>query len=263
MFKKYNYLLSPVILILVLIFCINIHTADATNGNITRAIYIWSSTQTTYGADFIKNYLIENNITTAIASSTNKEVFKQLLETLPEEGIRIELLIGNNSLLTNTDPVAYLDGLLEDIDTTKLSAVHLDIEPHATSSFPDYHSRESYYQNLYIKLLKTTKSYLDERGIQLSVSIPVFYPKTMVKKIYKQADSVYIMAYQITSMNYLEKKLKEEFAQGKDKTIVAFRANDFENRTDFEDYITRAATKLRTNSFALHDFGRFVTLDTQ
>ncbi len=237
--------------------------AHATTSDIDRAMYVWSTAETTYGAEYIKNYLIENNITTVVASSTNKTVFKQLLATLPDEGIQVELLVGSNSLLTNPDPTAYFDNLLNGIDTTKLSAIHLDVEPHATSSFPDYHSRESYYQNLYIKLLKTTKSYLEERDIQLAVSIPVFYPKTIVKKIYKQADTIYVMAYQITSMDYLKKKLKEEFAQGKNKTVVAFRANDFENRADFENYLARAATKLQTNSFALHDFGRFVTLDTQ
>jgi hypothetical protein len=244
-------------------FIFPIANVHAINSEINRAMYIWSRAETTYGAEYIKNYLIENNITTAIASSSNKKVFKQLLATLPQEGIRVELLVGSNSLLTNPDPIAYFDNLLQDIDTTRLSAVHLDVEPHATSSFPDYHSRESYYQNLYIKLLKTSRTYFDERDIKLTVSIPVFYPKTTVRKIYRQADSVYIMAYQITSMNYLEKRLKEEFAQGKNKTIVAFRANDFENRSDFETYLEKAASKLNTNSFALHDFGRFVTLDTQ
>ncbi len=231
--------------------------AHATTPAIDRSMYIWSATETTYGAEYIKNYLVANNITTAIASGSNKTVFKQLLTMLPQQGIKVELLIGSNSLLTNPNPTAYFDNLLSDIDTKNISAIHLDVEPH---TFDDYQKKKEYYLNLYVQLLKTAKTYAIQKGMKLSVDIPVFYPEATVKEIYKQADTVYLMAYQITSMNYLATRVSEELAQGKEKTIIAFRANDFAKRSDFEIYLKNAATKLNMTTFAMHDLGRFVNL---
>lgn len=232
-----------------------------TQTQINRSIYIWSSAFSNYTMSYIEQYLATNNISTAIVSSSNKPAFNQLLTDLHQRGTKVELMIGNNNFLTNPNPVAYLDNILNGIDTTKLSAVHLDVEPYATSSFPDYHSREQYYQNLYINLLQITKTYLNQRGIPLTVSIPVFYPESTLNEIYRQADTVYVMAYQITSMNYLKTRLQEEIALGKEKTIPAFRANDFTTRAAFETYLTNAMTTLGTSKVVLHDIGRFMVLD--
>lgn len=229
----------------------------AANPTIDRSMYIWSATETTYGAEYIKNYLVSNNITTAVASGSNKTVFKQLLTILPPQGIKVELLIGSNSLLTNPDPTAYFDNILKGIDTKNISALHLDVEPH---TFDDYQTKKEYYLSLYVQLLKTAKMYATQKGMKLSVDIPVFYPEATVKEIYKQADTVYLMAYQITSMNYLATRVSEELTQGKEKTVIAFRANDFAKRSDFETYLKNASTKLNMSTFAMHDLSRFVNL---
>jgi len=229
-----------------------------TQTQINRSMYIWSSAFSNYTMSYIEQYLATNNISTAIVSSSNKTAFKQLLADLYQRGTKVELMIGNNNFITDPNPVAYLDNILNGIDTTKLSAVHLDVEPY---TFADYHSREQYYQNLYIQLLQITKTYLNQRGISLTVSIPVFYPEQTLAEIYKQADTVYVMAYQITSMNYLKTRLQEELALRKEKTIPAFRANDFTTRAAFETYLTNAMTTLGTSKVVLHDIGRFMVLD--
>ena len=259
--KKTSVVLIPLLVISAIVF---ISTATrithaSTNGH---AMYLWTSAQTTYTAEFIENYLIQNNVTTAMVSlsSASRPVFKQLLARLPDRGIRFEILVGSNSLLFNTNPSVYFDNLLKNIDTTKISAIHLDVEP---QTFSDYQQKKGYYLNLYTNLLEKTKVYATSKGMQLSVDIPVYFPQETLEKIYKQADKVYLMAYQIQSMNYLKTRTQEEVAQGIDKTVFAFRANDFANRGAFETYTKNAETKLGTISIALHDLTRFVTLDKQ
>ncbi len=238
--------------------------ASAATPSIERSMYIWSATQTTYGANYIKKYLIKNNISTAIVSlaSTNKTVFKKLLTDLPKKGIRFEILIGNNSLLTNPDPEAFYDALFAGIDISNIAAIHLDIEPHS-SAFPDFDERRDYYFDLYTELLETTKTYAEQRGMELSVSIPVFYPTDTLTEIYALADMVYLMAYEIQSMDYLERRVSEEMELGAEKTVIALRANDFTKRSTFETYLKNASTKLGTYSFAMHDLRRFIELGTR
>lgn len=224
---------------------------------IARSMYIWSSAFNNYTVEYIETYLQTNNISTAIVSSSNKTAFNQLATRLSAKGTKVELLLGSNSVLTNTNQVAYFDNLFKDIDVKKISALHLDVEPH---TLPDYQTKKEYYLKLYVELLKTAKIYAAQKGIKLSVDIPVFYPEATLKEIYTQADTVYLMAYEIQSMNYLATRVSEEMALGKNKTIVAFRSNDFANRAAFETYVTNAMTKLGTSKVAMHDLTRFVNL---
>jgi len=236
--------------------------AHASTTSSPEAIYIWSSAQKTYGADYITQYLVKNKITTAIISLTDssKSVFKKLLTSLPKKGKHIEALFGDNHLLTEENPEAYFDTLFDEVNTSKISAMHLDIEPRAHSAFPDYYDRPEYYDDLYIELLRATKEYAHNHGMELSVDIPVSYGPDMLEKIYEQADHVYVMAYEIQSMNYLKSKVQDEMNQDKSETVIAFRVDDFENQKELTSYFKNASQKLNTTHFALHDFGRIVKL---
>lgn len=224
---------------------------------ITRSMYLWSSAFNTYTIDYIETYLTTNKISTALVSSSNKTAFNQLAKRLSAKGIQTELLLGSNSVLTNTNQVAYFDNLFTGIDTKNITALHLDVEPHTLS---DYQTRKEYYLNLYVQLLKTAKTYATQKGIKLSVDIPVFYPEATLKEIYKHADTVYLMAYEITSIDSLERRTKEEFALGKEKTVLGLRANDFATRAVFETYLAKAMNTLGTSKAAMHDLTRFEKL---
>ncbi len=230
---------------------------------VDRHMYIWSSSVTTYGTSTIKKWLVKNNISTAIISLTNsnRTLFKKLLTDLPRSGIDVALLVGNNSLLFEDDVPAYFDNLLRDIDTSKLAGgIHLDIEQYARSSFPDYHERKSYYDNLYLDLLTATKEYADNHGLKVSVSIPVFYDEALLRDIYERADTVYLMAYEITDIDRLEAKVSQELTIGPNDTIVALRADDFATRKAFESFLTTTLNRLGISDIAMHDFRRFKEL---
>jgi hypothetical protein len=227
-----------------------------------KAMYIWSEAQTKYDASYIEEYLRLNKISTAIISlkkdQSNKNEAVVLFNKLASSGIKSELLVGNNKLLTQKDPIAFYDSLLSGLDLKNVGAIHLDVEPHTLS---DFNTNKEKYFVLYVELLKKTKLYCSQKGLKLSVSIPVFYPETTLKEIYAQADNVYLMAYEHSDADFIIRKVKEEFAIDPTKTIIAIRAKDFKNRNECEKLITELSQTLNTSKFALHDFETFVKLD--
>lgn len=229
--------------------------------DINRSMYIWSSAFDSYSTTTIRKYLVKNDITTALVSASKKSAFKKLLPELIKKGVEVEVLVGDNSLLMNPDPEEYFDNLLSGIDIQKIQAIHLDIEPHARSSFPDFHERKSYYFDLYVTLLREARQYADDHDLQLSVDIPTFYPDYVLDDVYTYADTVYVMAYEIINMNTLKSRTSQELERGEHRTTIALRANDFETRSKFETYLQNASGKLGISSFAMHDLKRFMSLD--
>ena len=227
-----------------------------------KALYIWSEAQTKYTAEYIEEYIRLNKISTAIISlrkdQANKAEALNLFLKLKSKGVQSELLVGNNKLLSSKDPSVYLDSITSGIDLKLISALHLDVEPHVLS---DYDTNKEKYLNQYVELLKKAKVYCAQKGIKLTVSIPVFYPENILKDIYAQADLVYLMAYEHPDAEFIIRKIKEEFSLDASKTVIALRAKDFKNRTECEKLINELSLTLRTSKFALHDLETFVKLD--
>jgi hypothetical protein len=229
---------------------------------INRSLYIWSEAQNKYSTQYIEEYCRLNRIGTAIISlrkdQTNRAEAGALLSRFSGSGIKTELLAGNNKLLTSKDPAAFLDSLTVGVDLKNVSAIHLDVEPHALT---DYDGNKEKYLAMYVELLKKAKAYCTAKGLKLSVSIPVFYPENILKEIYAQADDVYLMAYEHPDADFIIRKVKEEFAIDPARTVIALRAQDFRNRTECEKMITELSKTLNTSRFALHDLESFVKLD--
>lgn len=227
-----------------------------------KALYIWSEAQTKYTPEYIEEYIRLNKISTAIISlrkdQANKEEAVKLFTELASKGIKSELLVGNNKLLTAKDPSTYLDSITNGIDLKSISCIHLDVEPHTMA---DYDGNKEKYLNLYVELLKKAKVYCIQKGVKLSVSIPVFYPDATLKEIYAQADLIYLMAYEHPQADFIIRKVKEEFLLDPTKTVIALRAKDFKNRNECENLINELTTTINATKFALHDLETFVKLD--
>ncbi len=239
-------------------------TLSMSHEKMNRSMYVWSEAQTKYGSSYVSEYLRLNKISTAIISlkkdQSNRTEALSLINKLNSKGVKVELLVGSNKLLTDNNPNAYFDELTKGLDLKALSSLHLDVEPHTMS---DWETNKDEYLKKYHELLKTAKSYCSQKGLQLSVSIPVFYPEETLKEIYGQADKVYIMAYEHNDADYIVRKVKEEFAIDAGKTIVALRAKDFKNRNECEKLISELSQLLNTTNFAMHDLETFVKLDEE
>lgn len=230
---------------------------------LSRSMYIWSSSLQKYDDNYILEYLKLNRISNAILAlnkETNKERYAQLVAGLQKKGISVEMLIGNNQLLKDLKPELYLDSLLKGIPSSVATTLHLDVEPQAME---DWQSNKEKYLKQYVDLLHKAHTYCSAHQLKLAVSIPVFFPEEVLNEIYANVDKVYLMAYEHNDAEYIVKKVKEELAVGAPKTIIAFRAKDFKDRTACEALISDLAEVLKLDRIALHDLGSFVQLDEQ
>jgi hypothetical protein len=240
-------------------FVLNSITEEENTMN--TSIYAWSAALDDYSNNYIAEYLVLNHISNAIISVKRGGAGNQrtaaLIDTLFLHGITVELMTGNNKLLKG-DVKTALDSMTAGIDLRHVSAIHLDVEPHALK---DYKANEQKYLQQYVKMLNEAATYCRTKGLKLCVSIPLFYPEEVLKDVYALCDKVYLMAYERPEVDFIEKKTAEEFRLGKEKTVIALRAEDFATRHDMEVFMAKLKDKLKTDRFALHDLGRMVDLD--
>jgi hypothetical protein len=236
---------------------------NASAKKMERSMYIWSEAQLKYGVSYIEEYLRLNGVSNAILSArkdqSNKTALLSLLPRLKSSSISAELMVGSNKLLSDPKPLSYLDSVLSGIDTSLVKTLHLDVEPHTLA---DWQDKKDLYLQQYIELLKKVKGYCGQKGMVMTVSIPVFYPESTLKEIYALSDKVYIMAYEHTDAAYILRKAKEELAAGAEKTIIAVRAKDFKNRSACETLIKELTATLG-DKIAMHDLETFISLDEQ
>jgi hypothetical protein len=225
------------------------------------SVYIWSSAFDDYSNNYIAEYLLLNHVNHVIVSvrknGANATRTSALIDTLAQRGITCEMMTGNNDLLKK-DVKPFIDSLLSGMNVKNITGIHLDVEPH---TLKDYKANEQKYLQQYVNMVKAAAEYCKAKGIKLSVSIPLYYPEDVLKDIYANCDKVYLMAYEKPDLDFIQKKTTEEFALGKDKTVIALRAEDFATRHDMEVFMAKLSDKLKTDRFALHDLSRMISLD--
>lgn len=237
-----------------LLMAVSQHTLD-------KSIYIWSDDVKANSASFITRYLSENLIQDAIVSpgksKSSYALASTLIDSLSKASIRTELLIGENSLLKKKDPAHYIDSVVKAMNTAAFTAIHLDVEPH---TFSDWDTKKQQYLDDYLEMVQQIKTYCNKSGLQLNVSIPVFYPPDFLRRLYILADNVYVMAYEQTDPAKVTEKTSEERFAGPDQTVIALRTKDFSSRSEFDDFMYLLSERMKTKRFAIHDFGSLIAL---
>jgi hypothetical protein len=235
---------------------------DPDRDSVHTAMYIWSKSFTRHNTDFIKEYLKLNGIKTALLSPNKNpdqaRVISKLIDKLEKNNIDVEALIGNNNLYNDPDPELYLAQLFAVYDLSTIKAIHLDVEPH---TMPEWDVDKEGALQKYVEMLKKVRSYCNENKLELTVSIPTFYPQATLMEIYKLADQVYIMAYENVKPDFLASKLREELAIGPQKTTIALRSQDFKNRLQLENLKKYLKTELKVKAFAFHEMEGFINLE--
>jgi acid phosphatase class B len=163
-------------------------------------------------------------------------------------------MTGKNSLL-GQDPSDYYDLITASLDLSKIEALHLDVEPH---TLDDWKGKKSIYLDQYIELLDRTNAYCDNRNINLSVSVPLHYPKEYLDMIYERCDKIYFMAYENIDTDYIIRKVQDF---NKDKTIISLRTEDFNNLLELEMKIIDLHSKFQPLEYTIHDLRRMIELE--
>ncbi|MBA3665952.1 MAG: hypothetical protein H0W61_17375 [Bacteroidetes bacterium] len=221
------------------------------NFKAVNAVYAWSDVFKNNNPSSIINYCKLNNFNTLIVS-VNKSDVEQVnqLVTL-SAGFNCELLIGSNKLLVNGNIESYLDSVSSLVKLNKISAIHLDIEPH---TFDDFKTNKEAYFEKYLALLDKAYAFTQKRKLRLCVSIPLNYPENVLQGIFKKCDYVYLMAYENVKPAFIREKMKEEVLLGKDKVILALRTNDFTNKAQMDALFQELGVK----HVAYHDLDELI-----
>ena len=241
----------------------SIHTLEDEFENVyssKRSIYIWDNLFDNYDLPFLLSYMEKEDFVGAIVSynlkQNNTKTKNNFIDTLSSKGVKIEIMTGKNALL-GSNPIPYYDSITQAIDFDKISALHLDVEPH---TFDDWSEKKSMYLDQYIELLDNTLIFCQNKNINLSVSIPLHFPKEYIEKIYQRCNLVYFMAYENIKTDYIVRKVKD---YDPSKTVIALRTEDFKNLLEIETKIIDIQTKYTPNQFVIHDLRRVIEFEKQ
>jgi hypothetical protein len=230
---------------------------------LNKSIYVWTSIFEQQEASYIFQYLKYHQFEKVMIAfqrddaALSKKI--KVMQLLKEEQKQIALMIGNNNLLFESNLPKWFDGVLVNYAKVGIDEVHLDVEPQALKEWKD--QKELLLQK-YINLLEQTKKYCDEKGMKLSVSIPLHYPSEVMEKIFNLTDEVHFMCYENVNIDYLVRKLSA-YQGYKDKVSIAIRTEDFKSRKEMEDFGLLLKQMTGIEKITFHDLKRLIGLDSK
>lgn len=228
--------------------------------NQKRETYIWSKFFNQQDNLFLIHYLKVNEIKKVMLSpgtSPDKAKIADFLKLARKYNISVIGMIGKNSLATD-EGKGELQVELNELYDLGFSGFHFDIEP---QTFPDWDTNKEKYLTNLIDILFQSKAFAAQNGLELSASIPLYYPEGALEKIYEACDFVYLMAYERPDIQFIKRKTAEEFTINSEKTILALRTKDFMNRLLMEKFIEALAEEVQLSKLAVHDLGTLFDLD--
>jgi hypothetical protein len=227
----------------------------------SKSVYIWSKTLQKFSPDFLFQYIKMNDFDKVIMAIQEDSISTQNIfcSYLAKNKIEVELMLGSNKAFFEKDFQLYLKNKLANVDLVNVNTIHLDIEPH---TFSDWKENKESYLKQYLKIVQEASTFSKSKGVKLSVSIPLYYSEEITKQILETVDLVYFMAYENINEDYILKKIKP-YESKYNKIVLAFRTEDFSNRSILDNYISNAISKFNVSKFAIHDLGRLILLDTK
>ncbi len=228
--------------------------------NQDRHVYIWSDYFNAEDNLFLIHYLKVNEIKHVLLSpgvSPNLVKISDFLKLADRYDVKVSGMIGNNEVVKTGNP-SRINELVQAIYNLGFQEVHFDIEPH---TFPDWDKSREMYLNKYSTVLESGSAYARNLSMNVSVSIPLFYPENTLSSIYSSSDNVYLMAYERPDIPFIERKTAEERALNSKKTIIELRTKDFPNRLYMEKFIDALGEVVPLPVLAIHDLGTLFELD--
>jgi hypothetical protein len=199
----------------------------------TRSVYLWSNLFNVMNNDHLISFMRDREIDHVLISLgklTDTKKLKDFIHKMDVYGIHSAGLIGNNALVNHSDK-EILD-YLSPFKAYGLNAIHLDVEPH---TFDDYDKNKDAYLSNLLSVYKTAADWCHSNGMDLSVSVPFYYPESVIDKAFDICDQVYIMNYNVKNEQQLVERL-DVFSQAKyrKKLVVSIRPSDFTTLKDLD-----------------------------
>jgi hypothetical protein len=225
-----------------------------------RSVYVWSKTFDEFSAGFLSEYVIYNEFEKVIVAAhkgdTSQE--KRFFMEYAAQNAEVHYMIGDNQMIFEDDIHSYLGEIIAGYGDFEPTGIHLDVEPH---TFEDWATEKPKLIAMYLEMVGKASTYCKDHNVKLSVSIPLHYGEEVVDQLLALTDRIYFMCYENVKASYIEKKIIAYKDNGRDKIVLAFRTEDFNNRIEMEDKIKEVESLTNIDAFAYHDLRRMILFD--
>ena len=235
--------------------------ADMLTPDFAQTAYVWSSTFADYENALLLDALPRHNISQVLLSLGGREALmdkgRTFIEQAQSRDLSVHLMIGSNALIypRNADRLRELVASAERLNA---DGIHLDVEPH---TFDDWDANRASYLSKYVDMLETARALADEAGLEVSVSVPVYYDKPALTDIFRLSDRVHIMAYANPDVDDVRRKISDEVALDADKVSIALRTQDFDTLPALRAFQNALADATPVERFSVHDLAGLFSLD--
>jgi len=223
-----------------------------------RSLYVWSKGFERFSIQFLSNY-IANNDFSKIYLSPGAELNEKINSFLALEklqNVSTYRLVGENSYVTDGDASGLL-AIIDEVNNSDFAGIQLDIEPH---TLDDWETNKDLYLNRLVEVTQAARSALDSTK-SISISIPNFYPDTIIEGLDALVDEIVVMSYERPELDFVIRKLEEEIRLVPEKLVVAFRTKDFKDRVVMEEFILEFIQRTGIDRIAIHDLNNLISLD--
>ena len=232
----------------------------------SSTVYMWSDTFGSYKNPLLLDYMSARNFDTILLSPgpdmiSGSEKLFSFVRSAEAIGISVELMKGSNVLIKEKNRGSIND-FVKSARAFNANGIHLDVEPH---TFNDWSQKRQYYLEQYTRMVQYAKRVATSHNLSLSISVPVFYDD-ILPELYPLVDKLYVMAYNISTVPKLKKRLAKELQltggnSKEEKLVVALRPDDFVSQTQMEDFISQLNQQYGKLTFAVHDFETLIGLN--
>jgi hypothetical protein len=227
-----------------------------------RRIYIWSQAFRENDNNFIYQYIKNNEIKGVMLSLGENLELKvkgeEFIRMLRNDNIAVQIIFTGKELLDPKNSNYIVNSLASASKIAGIRGVHLDVD---ISNFPDYISNRQKYAEYYINMIKIAQVYLKDKGLRLTVSLPLTYDSGKLDSVFRLVDKVYLYANDNKEETFIKGKIQSKFAKQKDKIVIVLRTTNFYDRFTFEDYIERLSKSIKVNNFAINDLKGLLLLE--
>lgn len=226
-----------------------------------RNCYIWSKTFENQSLDFILEYIVYNQFDEVQLAITAEDVHKdkkiKLIQDLHAKGIKVDLMLGQNTLLDSKKYNEEVTKILSQFPLNQVHGIHLDIEPHTRD---DWKTKQAELQDKYKSILKETKSICSTYNLKLSIDLPLNLDTNYVNELLPEVNTLRFMCYENIKQDYLVRKLTP-YLKNKDKLAISLRTEDFTSRNEMEAFAKKMSELTAIKIINFHDLNRLIELD--
>lgn len=223
-------------------------------------LYIWSSAFAETNNQKLLQYLKRHGFSHLFLSvgpdTSLYEKAKAFNQSVSEQGITTDMLIGNNQLINYENRGNEFDQLAERAERLQFEGIHLDVEPH---TFDDWDSNRETYLRDYVNMLETMRAAMEDTSLKLSISIPHFYD-SIIGDLDQYVETIVVMAYETTDINDLLDRTEVERRTLKERLAIALRPTDFSTQRELNNFVSEIVSQTDIQTFVLHDYSAFKEL---